>query len=309
MRAYSMTLNICAMPSCTSPTSTPRASSKVISQVEEALRPILSSTLVTFAPLRSPSEPSSFTQNFGTMNRRQALGARTGALGAGQDEVDDVLGPVEVAVGDEALHAADRPGAVAVVDRLGGPGADVGAGVGLGEDHRPAPLALDPGRTQRSRCSSVTRGSAMAAKNGPAQYISAAGFAPVSMALAAHLQAGRGTEAAEVLGEVERAPAALEVGVEAGVDAGGDGDVAVGVELQLDPVALDEGVGEGAGGEALHLLQHAVGAVHVHLRERPGPEVLRGLEDLEHVEPDVPEVALVVRHGTAPWGSATASYR
>ena len=49
MRAYSMTLNICAMPSCTSPTSQPIAGScspKVISQVVETFRPIFFSTLV-----------------------------------------------------------------------------------------------------------------------------------------------------------------------------------------------------------------------------------------------------------------------
>ena len=50
IRACSMTLNICAMPSCTSPTSQPTAgccSPKVISQVVETLRPIFFSTFVT----------------------------------------------------------------------------------------------------------------------------------------------------------------------------------------------------------------------------------------------------------------------
>ena len=49
IRAYSMTLNICAMPSCTSPTSQPMAGSfspKVSSQVVETFRPIFFSTLV-----------------------------------------------------------------------------------------------------------------------------------------------------------------------------------------------------------------------------------------------------------------------
>ena len=55
IRAFSMTWNICAMPSWTSPSSQPLAGSpppteespKVTSQVLETLMPILCSTLVT----------------------------------------------------------------------------------------------------------------------------------------------------------------------------------------------------------------------------------------------------------------------
>ena len=55
IRAFSMTWNICAMPSCTSPSSQPPGrlaaadcgSPKVTSQVLETLMPILCSTLVT----------------------------------------------------------------------------------------------------------------------------------------------------------------------------------------------------------------------------------------------------------------------
>jgi hypothetical protein len=50
IRAYSMTRNICAVPSCTSPTRVPTAGSfspKRSSQVVETFRPILCSTLVT----------------------------------------------------------------------------------------------------------------------------------------------------------------------------------------------------------------------------------------------------------------------
>ena len=51
IRAYSMMWNICAMPSCTSPSREPTAgvlcSPKRSSQVVETFRPILCSTLVT----------------------------------------------------------------------------------------------------------------------------------------------------------------------------------------------------------------------------------------------------------------------
>ena len=75
--------------------------------------------------------------------QRQSLGAGAGALGAGEHEVDDVVGHVVLAGRDEALHALDAPGAVAVVEGLGAAGADVGAGVRLGEHHRRAPALLD----------------------------------------------------------------------------------------------------------------------------------------------------------------------
>ena len=151
IRAYSMIWNICAMPSCTSPSSVPtagrRARRRCSSQVVETLRPILCSTLVTKTPLRSPSSPGLRVER-GTSGRGTATGpwspaAGPGALRPGQHEVDDVLGQVVLAGGDEALHAVDVPGAVRLRDGLGAAGADVGAGVGLGEHHRRAPAALD----------------------------------------------------------------------------------------------------------------------------------------------------------------------
>ena len=50
IRAFSMTRNICLMPSCTPPTSVPtagRSAPNVSWQVVEAFRPILCSTVVT----------------------------------------------------------------------------------------------------------------------------------------------------------------------------------------------------------------------------------------------------------------------
>ena len=79
--------------------------------------------------------------------QRQALGARAAdALDAHrprEHEVDDVLGHVVLGRGDEPLDALDVPGAVALLGGLGAAGADVGAGVRLGEHHRGAPLLLD----------------------------------------------------------------------------------------------------------------------------------------------------------------------
>src|ERR1700760_3066635 len=139
MRACSMTWNIWRMPSCTPPTRVPTAGCsppKVISQVVEAFRPILCSTLVTRTPLRSPSEPSALTRNLGTRNMDSPLVA-------GQHQVEDVLGHVLLTTGDEPLDPLDVPGAVGLLDRLGPAGAHVRAGVRLGQHHGRAPLALD----------------------------------------------------------------------------------------------------------------------------------------------------------------------
>ncbi len=77
MRANSMMRNIWRMPSCLSPISQPLAgcwSPNVISQVLDALRPILCSTFVAYTPLRSPSSPVVQSKwNFGTMKRERPL--------------------------------------------------------------------------------------------------------------------------------------------------------------------------------------------------------------------------------------------
>ena len=78
---------------------------------------------------------------------RQALGAGAAHAfdtdGAGQHEVDDVVGHVVLGGGDEALDTLDAPGAVVIGVGLGATSADIGAGVGLGEHHRGAPLVVD----------------------------------------------------------------------------------------------------------------------------------------------------------------------
>ena len=65
-RSVFIIVNIARRPLCASPTSQPWAPSNAIAQVAEALMPILCSIAVQLTPLRAPSEPSSFTRNFGT---------------------------------------------------------------------------------------------------------------------------------------------------------------------------------------------------------------------------------------------------
>ena len=67
--------------------------------------------------------------------------ARRRALNAGQHQVDDVVGHVVLAAGDPDLLARDAIGAVGLRDRLGAQQAKIGAAMGLGQVHRPAPFA------------------------------------------------------------------------------------------------------------------------------------------------------------------------
>ncbi|MCY1356429.1 hypothetical protein D9M69_428820 [compost metagenome] len=80
-------------------------------------------------------------QHLGHQEQRDALGAgrRVGQLG--QHQVDDVLGQVVLAAGDEDLGAADLVAAVGLRFGLGADHAEVGAGVRLGQAHRAAPHA------------------------------------------------------------------------------------------------------------------------------------------------------------------------
>ena len=152
IRAYSITSNICAMPSCTSPSRWPTAGTpccpNVSSQVADALSPILCSTFVANTPLRSPSAPGRGVEvELRHEEQRQALRAGlrrdARALRAGQHEMHDVLGEVVLGRGDEPLHPVEVPGAVGLRDGPGAARADVRPGVRLGEHHRRAPPALD----------------------------------------------------------------------------------------------------------------------------------------------------------------------
>ena len=100
------------MPLLGSPTSQPLASSKFITQVADALMPILCSMEPQRTPLRVPRLPSAFGRNFGTRNRLMPC-VPAGASGqARQHQMDDVLGEVMLARRDEDLGAGDLVAAV-----------------------------------------------------------------------------------------------------------------------------------------------------------------------------------------------------
>jgi hypothetical protein len=70
-----------------------------------------------------------------------ALDAGRGVVEAGEDQVDDVVGDVVIAAGDEDLVAVDAVGAVAGRGGAGGDVAEARAGLRLGEGHGAGPLA------------------------------------------------------------------------------------------------------------------------------------------------------------------------
>ena len=231
---------------------------------------------------------------------RQALGARAtdafDAHRAGQHQVDDVLGQVALGRGDEALDALDVPGAVVVRGGLGAAGADVGAGVRLGQHHRGVPPTVDdvlgdllvplvavavhdagerragavhPDRRVRAEHQLADR---------PVQARGGGGAAEV----------GQGAET-PVLRVHPRLVALLEgLGDRRGrrlrVE---DGRVAVAVLVRR---------GEVLAGEPVDLVEDRPGGLAVDLGEGTLAQDVVPAEHLEEVELDVAEVALVVAH-------------
>ena len=82
-------------------------------------------------------------QEFGDDEQRDALHIVGRAGDLGEDEVDDVLGEVVLARGDEDLGAADLVAAVGLRLGLGLEQAEIGAAMRLGQVHRAGPFARD----------------------------------------------------------------------------------------------------------------------------------------------------------------------
>jgi hypothetical protein len=236
----------------------------------------------------------------GDQEEREALGARAtdavDALGAGQHQVHDVFLQLRLGAGDEALHAGDVPGAVVVERGLRAAGTHVGAGVRLGQHHGGAPLALD------HELGDLLVAVGAVVVDDRAEERSGA-VHPDRRVRAEDQLSGRPDErrrghgAADLSGDAEAPEAGFHPGVVALLERLRHGrGVGLGVEHRRVAVAVLEGGGEVLAADPVDLGQDLLGGVDVHLLERPGAQDVLAPEELEQVEVDVAEVALVVAH-------------
>ena len=87
---------------------------------------------------------------FGDDEEGNSLDAFRRALDAGQHQVDDILGEIVLAGGDEDLRAGDLVAAVGLRHRAAAGQSEIGTALRLGEVHRAGPLAADElGKVER----------------------------------------------------------------------------------------------------------------------------------------------------------------
>ena len=197
--------------------------------------------------------------------------------------------------GDEALDALDVPGAVGLRDRPGAAGADVGAGVGLGEHHGRAPLLVDEELGPLLLLARCPRRCSTCAKDGPEAYIQIGALAPSTSSASDHHRARGASVPPSSAGQVE----APELGVHERLvrllerlrQRRG-----VGRRVEDRRVAVAVGVagGEVLAGQPVDLGEDVARGVDVEVGVRLLAERLVGPEDLEEVELEVAQVALVV---------------
>ena len=220
-----------------------------------------------------------------------------GPRGAGQHQVDDVLGQVVLAEADVDLGAGDAVGAVVVGDGPGPQGPDVGAGLRLGEVHRAAPLAAH-------QLAEV----ALLLGLGPV------GGEHLDGALRQHRahrerHVGRRQHLLEGESHDPREPATAVVGVEAHAgparlhqpavglgEAGRGADVAVGVEVDALHVTGAVGRGHHLGHEPAGLLHHPGHGRRVGVGEDGQLGQRLEVDQVVEHEVDVAQRGLVGRH-------------
>ena len=235
-------------------------------------------------------------QVLGHQEHRQALGARAVAFRPGQHQVEDVVGQVVLGAGDEALDPLDVPGPVRLLDGPGPAGPDVGAGVGLGQHHGGAPLALDgllsePLLVRRAEVPQHA-GHRVTARVHPDGRVGAEdqlGHGPVQ-------RPGR-LGPAQFGGQRQPVPLGVhERAVGLAQRLGNPHRMGGRVEHRRIPVRVGEGLGERAGGHPLELVEDAADGLFVKFGVGGLTEQILTPQHLEEVELDVSQVALIVAH-------------
>ena len=232
----------------------------------------------------------------GNDEQTQSLGAGAGTFGAREHHVHDVVGHVVFAGSDEPLGSLDVPRSVAVVERLRASRADVGACIGLGEHHRGAPPVVDH-QSSELLLGVGTHGVDDGGEVGAGHVEEGSGVGAEHELAGGPPKGWRCAAATEVLGEVEPPPLGVHEGAERLLETLGHGD---GFGLRVvdggRAVSLGECFRQGADSEPVDLMQDLLCGVGIHLSERTCAHALACTEDLEEVEFQVPDVALVVRH-------------
>ena len=221
-------------------------------------------------------------QEFRHQEERDALGSGRRIGKPRQHQVNDVVGEIVLAVGDEDLLAGDAVAAVGGALGAGAQRADVGARLRLGELHRAHPFARDElgqigalelvgaVRDQRVDAGHGQQRAEAEGHGGRVPHLDAGGIERVRQLLAAPLR-----------GCGEPVPAGLRPGAIGLLPARRRGDGAV---LERRAVAVADRVerGENVGGELAglleHRLDHVVGEVAVEALGQRRAEARRVLE-------------------------------
>ena len=231
--------------------------------------------------------------------QRQPLGAGAGALGAGQHQVHDVL--ARSSASPEVMKRFTPSmcqRAVGLLDGLGAAGADVGAGVGLGEHHGGAPAALggEHGPLLLLFGAEVVQDLREA---GAHEYMYTAGLAPSTCSMQRPLHRARHRHATELLVEADLVPATVDERahglLEAPRAASRCGSRVEDRGLR-SASANDSATGPSA---SLAISRASPDGVGVQIAVLALAERLVDAENLEQVEYLVTDVALVVAHDSS----------
>ena len=216
------------------------------------MRPILCSTLVITAPLRSPSSPVSRSTmwNLGTTKSDRPLvpgPAPSGRASTKWTMLSDRSVSAEVM---NRLTPVMFQVPSALLDRLGASRADVGAGVRLGEDHRRGPLLVDHELGELLLLVGAEDVAGAWRRRSSTRYMPTAGFAPRISSLTAQRSDGGTTVPPSSAGTSTAQNPDVEVGRVRLLERLGqrhgvrhrvvDRRVAVGVEQALGELVLGE---------------------------------------------------------------------
>ena len=210
--------------------------------------------------------------------------------------MDDVVAHVVLSGGDEPLDTFDAPSAIAVVKGLRATGADVGSSIGLGQHHRGAPLLLDHelGHLLLRLVAEVVED---AGESGSRHVHECGGVRAEHEFGHGPPDAGRAVDAAKLLGQLQAPALGVHQCLVGGLEVLGHLHRVRGrVIHRRVAVGGGECFREQAGGQRVGVLQEVLGGLDVDVLERCRAHSLGPAKNLEQVELDVSQVALVVGH-------------